>query len=104
MKKTEQLTKHQISQDIRNLITIDLPKGEIEDIIETCDEFCTGAYDAGYNLGMIDGAIDYERENPPINGEQSNYEYIVSYFSECKTLSDFQGRYKEAFNFYCNFM
>jgi hypothetical protein len=104
MKKQERPTKHQISQNIRSLITIDLPNGEIKDIIETCDEFCTGAYDAGYNLGIIDGAIDYELKNPPINKEQSNYEYIVSYFSECKTLSDFQDRYKEAVNLYCNFI
>ena len=104
MKKTEQPTDTTISLNIRNLITIDLPDGELDEVIDEAKDLCSQSYDAGYNLGMVDGAIEYENDNPPINEEKSNTEYCVSQFSECKTLEDFQCKLTEITNRSYNFM
>lgn len=96
--KTEKPTNKTISAEIRSQITIDLPEGEIDDIIETCDDLCSQSYDAGYNLGMVDGAQEYENDNPAINEEKLCTEYIVEKFGDCKTLGEFIEVYNELRN------
>jgi len=104
MKKTEKPTDRTISQNIRNLITIDLPEDELDAVIDEAQDLCSQSYDAGYNLGMVDGAIEYESDNPPINEEKSNHDFVVEKFSECKTLADFTDVFNELRNRSYNFM
>lgn len=104
MKKTEKPTNAQIGREIRSLITIDLPDGELDEIIETADELCSVSYDAGYNLGMVDGALEYEADNPPINEEKSNTEFATEAFAECENFEQFKSVYNEIRNRSYNFM
>jgi hypothetical protein len=104
MKKTERPTDRTISLNIRNCITVDLPDGELDEVIDEAQDLCSQSYDAGYNLGMVDGALEYESDNPPINEEKSNSEYVVKSFSECKTLEDFTNVFNEIRNFSYRFM
>lgn len=102
--KTEKPTDRTISQKIRDLITIDLPEDELDDVIDEAQDLCSQSYDAGYNLGMVDGALEYESDNPPVNEEKSNAAFVVEKFEDCKTLEDFQEAYKWIYITHLNWM
>lgn len=110
MKKTERLTKNQLSQRVRNLITIDLPDGELDDVIDECDEIMDESYDAGYNLGYDEGKDEgYQSGREDAFSDESriekaNTEYCVQQFADCKTLEDFQCKLTEITNRSYNFM
>lgn len=104
MNNPKQPTRNEIEREINSLITIDLPDGEMYDIVESVDSFCDESYEAGYNEGKNDGVKEYEAKNPPINEEQVSAEYVVAQFSDCKTLSDFQEKFNEIRNRSYNFM
>jgi hypothetical protein len=76
----------------------------MDELIDGCEDLCCTSYDAGYNLGMVDGALDYESDNPQINEEKSNTEYATSEFSDCKTIEDFITKYNEIRNLSYTYM
>lgn len=93
-----------ISKNIRNMITIDLPDGELDDVIDEASDLCSQSYDAGYSLGMVDGALEYESDNPQINEEKSNTEFVTEQFAECENFEQFKSVYNEIRNRSYNFM
>lgn len=98
--------EREIEKEINSLITIDLPDGELYDIVQSIDEFCQLSYDEGKEDGHKDG---YEQgiEDAFDNSnkvEKINTEYCVSQFSDCKTLADFQTKLTEITNRSYNFM
>ena len=105
MKKNyNQPTSKEISDAIRGQITVDLPQGEIEEVLDVCDDFCCQSYDAGYNTGMLDGAQEYENDNPAINEEKLCTEYVVEKFGEVKSFEEFTEVYNELRNISYTYM
>lgn len=102
--KTKKPNTADISKNIRNMVTIDLPDGELDDVIDKVSDLCSQSYDAGYNLGIVDGALKYESDNSPINEEKSNTEFVTEQFAECENFEQFKSIYNEIRNRSYNFM
>ena len=104
MKKTTQPTRQQIMLAITGQITIDLPKGELDGIISECEDLCNTSYKAGHDEGMVDGALEYENDNPPVNQEKLCTEYVVEKFGEVKSFEEFTEIYNELRNISYTYM
>ena len=83
-----------------------MPEGELYDIVQSVDEFCTNSYKEGLRDGEDKGYINGKRDAFDDSNavEKLCTEYTVIQFADCKTLSDFQDKLKEITNRSYNFM
>lgn len=65
-------------------------------LLDLIDGFCDESFEAGQEY--------YESENPPINEEKSNSEYVTEIFADCKTFEEFQTLYNEIRNLSYTYM
>lgn len=93
-------TEREIEKEINSLLTVDLPEGELDDIVQAMDDFCGDSY----SQGEEDGAKEYEEDNPPVNEEKLCTEYATTQFADCKTLADFTEKYNEIRNLSYTYM
>ncbi len=94
-----------LENSIRDIMeTYSLDNGDIPDVISEIMPLITDFVNENYEWkktivneyekGYEQGHIDYEEDNPPLNEEKSNTDFVVEKFSDCETFAEF----KEVFN------
>lgn len=101
-----QPTEREIKKEINSLITIDLPDGELYDIVQAVAQFCYDSFKAGMEEGNDEGYQNGKREafDDENAVEKINTEYCVAQFADCNTLADFHSKLTEIRNRSYNFM
>lgn len=95
--KNHTVTEKQILSTIQGY---GIEKDDEQEVVNDIEKLIDKAYDEG----IVNGALEYEEDNPPINEEKIGVDFVVEKFADCKTLEDFQDAYKWIFISHCNHM